>query len=347
MSLSPRTPAARPTTRVRWILLLPLTVALVLAGLPAHADSGAKSALITGTVSFQEADPDRTIEVFREVDGSWVEDEALQTEAATDGSYEVHAPAGEPVKLRVSYGEYEYGYWYGDGFGEITALTVEVESGRTLTGIDLDVPAPAYVSGRVTNRAGVPMAAVVVPSINNDGGLRPLTDAPIDTSASGAYTVILPADHETGVMGLSHDGFAWAWLGGGSIAEPNFYINLTANERRNVEDLVLPLGSRTATPAPAPATVRRLTTTGAPVVHGPARKGRILRTSKGSWNLAPTGIRYQWLRNGAVIRGATKPAYRLTRADVRKRLSVRVVASRAGVRAAVALSARTARVKRH
>ena len=54
-------------------------------------------------------------------------------------------------------------------------------------------------------------------------------------------------------MGVSHDNTAWAWLGGGSIAEPNFYINMAPNERRSVEDLVLPVGTRPATPAPAPA----------------------------------------------------------------------------------------------
>ena len=326
-------------------MLVSLTIGLTLTGLPANTESSPRDAVITGTVSFSEADPDRTIEVFREVDGTWVEDEARETAAATDGSYQVHAPAGEPVKLRVSYGEYDYGYWYGDGFGEITALTVEAGAGRTLTGVDLDVPAPGYVSGRVTNRAGVPMSAVVFPAINNDGGLRPLTAGPIATSASGAYTVILPANHDTGVMGFSHDGSAWAWLGGGGIAEPNFYTNLTANERRNVEDLVLPVDP--PRPAAAPAKATPLTATGEPLVRGAARKGRILRASTGRWNLAPTGIRYQWLRNGAVVRGATKPAYRLTRADVRKRLSVRVAASRAGVRTAVAISARTARVKRH
>ena len=294
MSLSPRTRAALPTRRLRWSLLLPLTIGLTLTGLPANADSGYRDAVITGTVSFQEGDPDRTIELFREVEGTWVEDETRETEAATDGKYRVNAPGGEPVKLRVSYGEYDYGYWYGDGFGQETALTVQAAGGATLTGVDLDVPAPAYVTGRVTNCAGVPMAAVVVPSINNDGGLRPLTAAPIETSASGAYTVILPANHETGVMGVSHDNTAWAWLGGGSIAEPNFYINMAPNERRSVEDLVLPVGTRPATPAPAPAAVARLTTTGAPVVHGAARR---------AGHFGPARVAGTWLRPESATSG--------------------------------------------
>jgi hypothetical protein len=347
MSLSLRLSVAPRIRPVRWGLLLPLTAGLALTGMPANAVSPSADAIITGTVSFHETNPDRTVEVFRQVGDTWSEDEARQTVAAPDGSYEVHVPAGEPVKLRVSYGSYEYGYWYGDGFGEITAVPVEAPGGTTMPGIDLDVPAPAWVTGRVTNRAGMPMEAIVAPSVNNDGGLRPITDAPIATSPSGAYTVILPADHETGLMGVSHDGNVWAWLGGGGISEPNFYINLVPGERRQVEDLVLPIGQPSSSANPAPAAATRLTATGAPAVHGAARKGAVLRATTGRWNLAPTKVRYQWLRNGVVIRGATRPSYKLIRADVRKRVSVRVTASRAGVRAAAsALSARTARVKK-
>lgn len=84
------------------------------------------------------------------------------------------------------------------------------------------------------------------------------------------------------------------------------------------------------------------------MVRGAARKGSILRANAGRWNLAPTTVRYQWLRNGAVIRGATGPAYKIVRKDVRKRISLKVTVSRTGVRAAAsALAAPTARVKKH
>ncbi len=348
MSLSPRPALADRISPVRWALLLPLTAGLVLTGMPANAAAPAKSATISGTVSYHEASPDRTVEVFvQQDDSTWVEDETLETVAATDGSYVVHPPSSEPVKLRVSYGSREYGYWYGDGFGAETALPVTADAGETLTDIDFDVPAPAYVTGRVTNRAGKPMSSMVVPSINNDGGLRPTTDAPLHTSASGDYALILPADHETGIMGVSNDGNYWAWAGGGGISEPNFYINLSPGETRQVEDIVLPLGQPSSSATPAPAAATRLSVTGPPAVRGAARKGAVLRATPGRWNLAPTRVRYQWLRNGKVIRGATRPAYKLIRADVRKRVSVRVTASRTGVRAAaVALSARTPRVKK-
>ncbi len=349
MSLSPRPPIALRTRPLRWAALLPVTAGLILTGMPANAAT-VQDATITGSVTFQEPDPDRTVEVFREQAGAWTEDEARQTIAATDGTYVVRAPAGEPVKIRVSYGTHDYGYWYGDGFGEVTAVPVQAAAGKTLRNVDLDVPAPAYVSGRVTDRAGQGVPALVVPSINNDGGLRPTTDGPIETTASGEFSVILPAQHETSVMGLSPDGNAWAWLTGGSLAEPNFYTFLSPFENRQVENIVLPIGqpsSSSTKPTPTPAAATRLTATGPPVVRGAARKGAVLRATSGRWNLAPTQVRFQWLRNGKVIRGATKSAYRLHRADVRKRVSVRVTASRAGVRSpATVLSARTSRVKK-
>lgn len=340
---------------VRLTVLALVTLGVTLTGAPAFA---APATTITGTVSFHEADPERIVEVYREVGGTWTEDESLQATVATDGSYSVQAPAGEAVKLRTSYGDHDYGYWYGDGFGEETAVPVQADGGTTVGDIDLDVPAPSWVTGRVTDRSGHGIAAKVVPAINNDGGLRPLTTAPIETPASGEYTVILPAVYETGILGVTLDGTASDWLGGGSMAEPNFYINTTPGEHRQAEDLVLPIGSSSVTPAPtpsvtpapkpaaSPAPATRLTATGSPVVRGAARKGAVLRATSGRWNLAPTTVRFQWLRNGAVIKHATSSAYKVKRADVRKRISVRVTVARKGVSSnATALSTRSAVVR--
>jgi hypothetical protein len=313
---------------------------LVLAGLPATAEAAASDgdAVITGTVTFHEANPDRTIEVFREHDGTWVADPALETTADPgDGSYTAQVPVGEPVKLRVSYGSPEYGYWYGDGFADVTAVPVQAEAGTPLTGIDLSVPAPARVSGRVVDRSGASVVALVNPMVNNDGSLRPLTTEPFVSTRAGGYSVIVPAGYETGILGLGTDGQSWAWQSGGGLPEPNFYLYLAAGEHRRVSDIVLPIGNRSDA---------RLTATHSPQVRGKARKGAVLRTGAGSWNHKPAAIRYQWLRNGKAIRGATAPAYRLRRADVRKRISVRVTAYGAGNRThAYAVSTRTRPVR--
>jgi hypothetical protein len=353
MSLSHQLATVGRFRPARWVLL-PLTVGFVLSGVPAQAAPAPADTVITGTVSFHEAYPDRTVEVFRQDGSAWIEDAALETSAASNGRYTVHAPAGVPVRLRVSYGDQDYGYWYGDGFEADTATPVQGAGGATVTGVDLDVPAPGYVTGRVTDRDGNPLAATVVPAVNNDGGLRPLTAQPIATSSTGEYTVILPAVYETGILGVSLDGTASDWLGGGSMSEPNFYINLTAGEQRQAEDLVLPVGTQSSSATPAvkpaakPAAATRLKATSSPVVRGTARKGSILRANAGRWNLTPTTIRYQWLRNGAAIRGATRSAYRIVRKDVRKRISLKVTVSRTGVRsAASAFAAPTARVRKH
>jgi hypothetical protein len=358
MSLSTLLVAQSRIRPARMTVLALVTAGVALTGPPASAEAVAATSVITGTVSFHEASPERLVEVYREVDGAWAEDASLEATVANDGTYTVQAPAGEPVKLRTSYGDHDYGYWYGDGFEADTAVPVQPGAGGTLTGVDLDVPAPAYVTGRVTDRTGTALSALVVPAINNDGGLRPLTAAPIVTPDSGEYTVILPAGYETGVMGVALDGTASDWLGGGSMAEPNFYINTTPGEHRQVPDLVLPLDPG-VTPAPAaslppapkplaspaPAATTRLVATGSPVVRGAARKGAVLRATRGRWNLAPTTVRFQWLRDGVAVRHATSPVYRLRGADVRKRISVRVTAVRKGVGQGTVQSSRTAVVR--
>jgi hypothetical protein len=332
-----------------WALFALMTLGIVIAGLPASSASAAATGQITGTVTYHESHPDRTLEVYRYTSGTWTEDPSLRTTVASDGSYTVQAPAGEPVELRVSYGQPIYGYFYGDGFDADTATPVDAAAGATTTGIDLDVPAPSYLSGRLVDRAGQPVAGTVTPSINNDGSIRPTTDSPIVVDATGTFSVVLPADHEDGLWGSDTAATDGAWLGGGSGYEPDWYINTVPGETRTAQDIKLPVGSAqsVAPAAPAaPATTVRFRTVKAPVVHGTTRKGAILRSTAGSYSKHPATLRYQWLRNGHAIHGATSSVYHPRAADVRKRLSVRVTATHSGSRVH-ATSARTAAIRRH
>lgn len=65
-------------------------------------------------------------------------------------------------------------------------------------------------------------------------------------------------------------------------------------------------------------------------VQGSARVGRTLTLRPARFAPSPQRTRIQWLRNGAAIKRATKPRYRLTAADRGRRISVRVTAIRAG-----------------
>ncbi len=57
--------------------------------------------------------------------------------------------------------------------------------------------------------------------------------------------------------------------------------------------------------------------------------------------VSPTGVtvKYQWLRNGKAIKKATTSSYKLTTKDKRKKVSVRVTYSKAGLTTVVKTSA--------
>lgn len=86
----------------------------------------------------------------------------------------------------------------------------------------------------------------------------------------------------------------------------------------------------TPTPTPTPAPSKRFTSVGTPTVSGTTTVGRTLTAVRGTWSPTPSTFRYQWLRDGAAISGATASTYVATAADADKKLSVRITASRTG-----------------
>jgi hypothetical protein len=57
--------------------------------------------------------------------------------------------------------------------------------------------------------------------------------------------------------------------------------------------------------------------------------GTVMHTTDGAWTNSPTSFRYQWLRNGASISGATANTYTLAVADHETSISCRVIARNA------------------
>lgn len=101
------------------------------------------------------------------------------------------------------------------------------------------------------------------------------------------------------------------------------------------------------TAPPAPPTPGAGSLSGAkPKLVGTARVGRTLKVRLGAWSTTPERLAYAWFRGTKRIAGASKPAYRLTRQDLRQRISVRVTASKQGYRSVTVRSARTAKVAR-
>lgn len=77
------------------------------------------------------------------------------------------------------------------------------------------------------------------------------------------------------------------------------------------------------------AAVAKGTLTGAsPTISGTRKVGHTLRAVPGSWT-GGSALRYQWLRSGVAIKGATASSYRPAANDVGRRLAVRVTGSKA------------------
>ncbi|MFE6648421.1 M4 family metallopeptidase [Nocardioides sp. NPDC057772] len=90
-----------------------------------------------------------------------------------------------------------------------------------------------------------------------------------------------------------------------------------------------------------------IASTAPPTISGTPRVGYTLTATKGSWSPTATSVKYQWLRNGVPISGATASTYKLAGADHTKEIRVRVTAYSSSWPAAnpgVRTSAATARI---
>lgn len=82
-----------------------------------------------------------------------------------------------------------------------------------------------------------------------------------------------------------------------------------------------------------------------PKLSGAAKVGRVLTARPGRWKPAGVVLRYQWLRSGRVIAGATGLKYRITTADRGAKLSITVTGSAMGYRPVTKVSRTTGKVR--
>ncbi|MFE6172977.1 Tat pathway signal protein [Streptomyces sp. NPDC056464] len=78
-----------------------------------------------------------------------------------------------------------------------------------------------------------------------------------------------------------------------------------------------------------------------PVISGTVKVGKTVKTTKGTWSLAPTSYAYQWYANGKAISGATKSSLVLKSGQKGKKITVKVIARRTGHTDGSALSKAT------
>ena len=100
-----------------------------------------------------------------------------------------------------------------------------------------------------------------------------------------------------------------------------------------------------ATSAPTAAVGAGTITATRPKVTGKLKVGKSLTAKPGTATPGTATVKYQWLRNGTAIRGATASTYKLTRKDKGKKLSVKVTRTATGYTTLVLKSAQTGAIK--
>ena len=81
-----------------------------------------------------------------------------------------------------------------------------------------------------------------------------------------------------------------------------------------------------------------------PTVSGTPIVGSTLTAKSGAWWPSDVSLKYQWLRDGFIIDGATKTSYTLTSADVGHTMTISITGSKSGFASRTASSAPTAKV---
>ncbi|HEY3408626.1 MAG TPA: hypothetical protein VGK53_10700 [Propionicimonas sp.] len=103
-----------------------------------------------------------------------------------------------------------------------------------------------------------------------------------------------------------------------------------------------PSSALTKTTAGTTAVLKaRFTSTPRPKIVGAAATDATVTADPGTWAAVPDSLAYVWKRNGKAIAGATAATYRVTPADVAKKLSVTVTGRKAGYATVAVTSAST------
>ncbi|MGO3884662.1 MAG: amidase domain-containing protein, partial [Mycetocola sp.] len=140
--------------------------------------------------------------------------------------------------------------------------------------------------------------------------------------------------------------FSYQWLRNGAVISGA----TSANYKPAAADIKAQLSVRVTATAPGyektsstsfatvPIAAQTFTTAPTPSISGTARSGSTLTAKTAAWAPAPT-LKYQWLRGGTAISGATKSTYKLTKADRSRTITVKVTATKSGFTTASRTSA--------
>lgn len=207
------------------------------------------------------------------------------------------------------------------------AATVDVDFSTAATGaatVTVDPYAegldPVVLTGAVTVTLA-PLRATTAPVIRGKAVVGSTVHASTGTWVPGAtsYAYQWAADGKAikGATGASYT-IAAAQVG------KRLTVTVTASGEGHPAGTATSAATGKVIPGPAPTATKK------PRVTGTAKVGRTVRAAAGTWSPKADSYRYEWRLNGAVVRRATGSTLRLTSSMRGKRLTVTVIARRAG-----------------
>lgn len=235
--------------------------------------------------------------------------------------------------------------WFADGAAVPGATTATLALAGAHEGKRMSVRVTGSLAGYATvaRTSAATTAVRAVPTVEITAG----TPTVSGSARAGRTLTAQPGTWTPGATALTYEWLADGDPVHGATSTTLRLTNALARKRISVRVTGTHADAETVTATSAPtAAVVGMLTGAVPKVTGKAKVGRKLTAKPGAWSPRPVTLKYQWLRNGKVVKGATRATYKLSAKDRGKRVSVRVTGVRAGYATLARTSGKTAAVKR-
>ncbi|MEK6310601.1 MAG: S8 family serine peptidase [Curtobacterium sp.] len=228
--------------------------------------------------------------------------------------------------------------------------TVDLATGKTVDAYPLNAGAPGQDVNTFDSAVKVlPVTASLIGATGKQISYRVETESVYATGVTGSSVVdSMPAT--TFDLGKPALTFAQSGTGGTLFADKGSLQVTRAEGATSPKVLLFHLGNAVGSQAQsiAPKIVTKLALkAGSSVsVSGTAKVGKTLTAVHGEWDAGSARVTYayQWYRDGKAISKATGSTYKVTSADVGKRLKAKVVAKASGYLDGQAVTKETAKV---
>lgn len=278
------------------------------------------------------------------------------------------------IKTSVANGDYSYAYGQAlaiialkrSGAAVPSSLVSDLIAGQTKTGTDAGAFGYSYggtffadpdstalaiqaldLIGRSKYSGTVRLAAAWAVANQKATGYWD-TFSPVDSTAlmATAFTTTKPSAVKGLKLAASH-AKARSWLKTQQLANGGFPASLngtSADQMATFDAVFLLKGTAWST---FTYKLGRFTTVSVPKIVGAKKVGSTLSVKVGTWRpklATNTTVKYQWLRSGKAIAGATASTYTLVPADAGKHVRVKVTVSEVGLKKVTKVSAATRKI---